>query len=178
MAQLSDILLSSGSKNMIKEALQYIGQDETRVLELLNLIENKTDKRATRAAWVASWLYEQYPLIENHGEFLLSTFVSTPSESIRRSMGRVFAFSENIPEHLLVLLIDASYFFLMDRKQPIAVRGYCIQILENIAKKNPDLKEELRQTLLMLANDETSKGMKSKMRHQASGIRSQVEKYN
>lgn len=171
MTQLEEILLSSGSKSMINQALLYIGNDEERVEELLNLFDNKTDKLATRAAWVASWLYEKYPIVENYGAFLLNTLKTTPLESIRRSMGRVFAFSslQVGTENLLVPLIDTSYSFLMDRKQPIAVRVYSIHILHNAAKRNPELYEELKQTLLLLGNDETSAAIRSKMRSQVSG---------
>ena len=168
MTQLEEILLSSGSKSMINQALLCISNDEERVKELLNLFDKKKDKLAMRAAWVASWLYEKYPLVENYGTFLLDILRTTPLESIRRSMGRIFAFSslQVGTENLLVSLIDTSYTFLMDRKQPIAVRVYCIQILENAAKNNPELYEELKQTLLLLANDETSAGIKSKISHQ------------
>jgi hypothetical protein len=121
-----------------------------------------------RAAWVTSWLYEQYPLIEKHGDFLFQTFISTPHSSIRRSMGRVFAFSSLlvVTENVLSKLIDTSYTFLMDRKQPIVVRVYCIQILEKVAKLNNELNEELRHTLLPLANDEQSAAILSKISHQ------------
>jgi len=168
MTQLEEILLSSGSKRMVTQALFYISDDESRVKELLNLLDAKTDKLAMRAAWVTSWLYEQYPLIEKHGDFLFQTFISTPHSSIRRSMGRVFAFSSLlvVTENVLSKLIDTSYTFLMDRKQPIVVRVYCIQILEKVAKLNNELNEELRHTLLLLANDEQSAAILSKISHQ------------
>lgn len=163
MKQLEEILLSSGSKKMIEVAVQYIGSDEARVAYLINLFEGKTNLLAMRAAWVASWLYAQYPLVENYGERLFHIFQSTTHTSIRRSIGRVFAFSEIIPKAILVPLIDTAFSFLTDKKQPIAVRVYCIQILKNVGKKIPELKEELKQTLLILANDETSAAVKSKL---------------
>ena len=108
MTELDEILLSSGSKNMINQALLYIGNDKERVEELLKLFDNKTDKLAMRASWVASWLYEKYPLLENYGAFLLHTLKTTPQESIRRNIARVFAFSslQEGTENLLVPLID------------------------------------------------------------------------
>ncbi len=60
-------------------------------------------------------------------------------------------------------LIDTAFSFLTDKKQPIAVRVYCIQLLKNVGKKIPELNEELKHTLLILANDETSAAMKSKL---------------
>ena len=51
-------------------------------------------------------------------------------------------------ENILVSLIDTSCSFLTDKKQPIIVRDYCIQILKNAAHKTPELNEELKQTLL------------------------------
>lgn len=83
-------------------------------------------------------------------------------------MGRVFAFSSLlvVTENVLSKLIDTSYTFLMDRKQPIVVRVYCIQILEKVAKLNNELNEELRHTLLLLANDEQSAAILSKISHQ------------
>ena len=116
-----------------------------------------------RAAWVTSWFYTQYPLVENYGERLLKIFRTTSHVSIRRSIGRIFDFSEMATENILVSLIDNSYSFLTDKKQPTIVRVYCIQILKNAARKTPELNEELKQTLLLLVADETSAAIKYKL---------------
>ena len=69
-----------------------------------------------RAAWVTSWIYTQYSLVENYGERLLKIFRTTSHVSIRRSIGRIFDFSEMVTENILVSLIDTSYSFLTDKK--------------------------------------------------------------
>ena len=67
----------------------------------------------------------------------------TAHDAIRRNALRILE-DINIPEKYCGELFEITNNYLHDIKEPIAVRAFAISVMFNIAKKYPDLKNEVR----------------------------------
>lgn len=64
-------------------------------------------------------------------------------DAVRRNALRIFEEIE-IPEKHCGTLFELSSQYLHDLSQPVAVRAFALSVMNNIAKKFPDLKNEVR----------------------------------
>jgi hypothetical protein len=74
----------------------------------------------------------------------MAEYLKKPAHvAVRRNILRVLQFTE-IPKSLQGVLVDACFKFLLAKDETIAVKAFSMTVLANIAKKNPDLKNELK----------------------------------
>ena len=69
-------------------------------------------------------------------------------DAIHRNIVRILE-EVPVPEELEGALYDKCFKFLNDPDEPIAVRVFSMTVLFNIAKKHPEMLDELKQTIEM-----------------------------
>lgn len=145
---LAEQLQLEHSKRQALRLSRWIGQDLERLAALLEIFLGDNYRLSQRAAWVLSTVADQSPQLL---ELWLPQMVAKIHEpgvhdAVKRNVVRLFQEIE-IPEEQLDELADACFSFLADPKEAVAIRVFSMSVLENICRKIPELKPELRLLL-------------------------------
>lgn len=140
---LKEELLKEFSKPHVVYLSNKIGPDQEAFDELIMLFLHDEYRVTQRAAWVVSHCADNHPwLLEKHLESIILNLQNDINDAVKRNTVRVLQHME-IPEDLMGILADICFGFLNSGKEPVAIKAHSITILYNIAKKYPELKEEL-----------------------------------
>jgi hypothetical protein len=141
---LKTLILKEHSKAQRERITKYIGDDPKKFTELVDIFLTGPYRITQRAAWPLSYCVEQnHSLIKPHILTLLK-FVERPDapDAVKRNIVRLLQFIE-IPKRNQGRIANLCFTFLLDKKEPIAVRVFSMRVLGNLAKKMPELKNEL-----------------------------------
>ncbi|HRJ28652.1 MAG TPA: hypothetical protein PLV21_07855 [Cyclobacteriaceae bacterium] len=123
---------------------KYIGNDTRKFDDLVKLFLNGPYRLAQRASWPLTVCVEKNPeLAKPYLKLLLQNLKKEPlHDAVKRNTVRLFQYVD-IPIKLQGLVVDQCFQYLLDPKEPIAVRVFSITVLVNIAQDKPELKREL-----------------------------------
>jgi hypothetical protein len=141
---LVKLILSAHSKAMKDKVVKYVGNDAKRFKELVNIFLEGPYRVTQRAAWPLSYCVGQHPtLIRPHLKTVLN-YLSKPGihDSVKRNTIRLLQ-GIDIPKSLQGKAANICFEYLSNPKEPIAVRVFSMTVLANIAKENPELKNEI-----------------------------------
>jgi hypothetical protein len=137
-------ILKEHSKKQSEKIAAYIGSDEKRLAELMNLFVGDTYRVTQRAAMIVSICTERNPkLIEPFLLRMVNNLDGKIHDAVKRNTLRVFQFIE-LPKKLWGKTADICFRFLMDADEPIAVKVFAMTVAGNICKHEPELKNELQ----------------------------------
>lgn len=141
---IKKVILKEHSKRQTAKVVSYIGKSPTRFKELVTLFLEGPYRLTQRAAWPLSYCVEAYPeIIKPHLKAILKMLDRKDAhDAVKRNIMRLLQYIE-IPKKLYASVINHG-FALMAPEEPIAVRVFAMTVLANIARKEPDLKKELR----------------------------------
>ena len=137
-------ILEKHSKEQSVLIANYIGNDKKLFARLMQLFLKDEYRIVQRAAWIISIVAEKHPeLIEPH----LSALVGRMQEpglpvAVKRNVVRILQHI-SIPESLEGPVMNACFEFLADPKETVAVRCFSMTVLGNLAKKYPEIAQEL-----------------------------------
>lgn len=138
-------LVQEHSKKQTQIISAYIGADQERFDELMDLFLNDKEWRITqRAAWSVSYCIDKYLfLVQPHLPKLVAFLRKEGVHvAVKRNITRTLAKIE-LPEELMGLAADACFSFLADPKEAVAVKAFSMEVLYQLCKKEPDLAHEL-----------------------------------
>jgi len=137
-------LLKEHSKTQTTKVVNYIGKDPKRFNMLIKMFLAGPYRVTQRAAWPLSYCVEAHPeIITPHLKSVLKMLDKKDAhDAVKRNILRFLQHIE-IPKRFYGIVTDRC-FALMDPKEPIAIRVFAMTVLGEIAKKEPDLKKELR----------------------------------
>lgn len=137
-------LLREHSKPQAMKIVNYIGSDQSRFDELMELFLKGEYRVTQRAAWVLRFCAEEEPqLIIPHLKAMVDNLENPLHDSNKRNTIKVLTFVD-IPEKLLGKLADICFDFLASPKEAIAIRVFSMQLLFKICQREPDLANELK----------------------------------
>lgn len=137
-------ILEEHSKEQSVLLANYIGNDKKRFARLMQLFLEDEYRVVQRAAWIISIVAEKHPeLIEPH-LFALVGRMQEPGlpVAVKRNVVRILQHI-SIPESLEGPVMNACFEFLADPKETVAVRCFSMTVLGNLAKKYPEIAQEL-----------------------------------
>lgn len=142
---IKEALLKEHSKAQMLKIVAYIGNDKKKFAELIPLMLTAEYRVAQRAAYPVSYCVEKQPELITpwFGKMIKKMGDKTTHDAIRRNALRILE-DIDIPEEYCGELFEISNRYLHDIKEPIAVRAFSISVMCNIAKKYPDLKNEVK----------------------------------
>lgn len=159
---LREALLNEHSRNQTQKIVRAIGRDQKLFDQLVKLVLEKNGIISNRAAWVLG-----YSGITNKDYFLkyLSQLLELLNEknvhnSLKRNIVRVLQYLD-LPDDFCAEAFDTCIKLVLNNNEAIAVRAFSISILQNLIKKYPDFKEELKLSLQQILPN-ASAGLKSK----------------
>jgi len=142
-SDLENMLLAGNSRFNVDMVTAQIGTDEKLFGQLIDLMLNGKSPVPQRAAWVVSAVTDKYDwIITPYLNELIEALPSFNPPGLTRSLLRYLAKSE-VPSNKIGELFEYCFTLFNDKKQPVAIRMFAMQILYNISEKEPDLKAEL-----------------------------------
>ena len=151
---------------------EMVLRDDQLFSRVYRLIDYSDPSVAWHAAWVIDLAAEDHPgKLKPYVNDLIDRLPGLSSSSLKRHFTRMLL-RQQIPEEKLGRMIDVL-FGLIKPSQAIAVRANAIQLLYQIARKEPDLRSELIWVLETMLEEEQSPGIISKGRKVLESLRRQ-----
>lgn len=157
-------ILREHSKANAKKITDYIGSDEDRFAELMQIFLKGDYRTTQRSSWIVSECAEQYPfLIKPYFRNLIDKLHEPEIHgAVRRNIVRIWQFIE-IPEEFMGEVYDICFRYLTDN-EAIAVVAFSMTVCFRITQHFPELKTELRVTIedVLLKHQDGSAGINSR----------------
>ena len=141
---LLKLIRKEHSKATASKIVGYIGSDAVRFASLVKIFMQGPYRVTQRAAWPISYCVQNHSeLIKGHLKKMID-FADQPGvdDALKRNMTRLLQFVA-IPRNLQCKVFDFCFHCLANPKEPIAVRVFSMTVLSNLAKENPELKNEI-----------------------------------
>lgn len=138
-------LLEAGHSSALRnEIIDYVGSSKTRMAALMHFFFHDKWRYGQRSAWPIGHIGCKNPkLIAPYLEkMVLGLDDNTKHDAVARNTIRIFA-DIAIPESLEGQLYDKCMAYVLDLKEPIAVRCFSLTVLQKIAAPYQELQEEL-----------------------------------
>lgn len=161
---LREQLLQEHSRSNTILIANWIGNNKNRFNELMQLFFHDEPMVVQRAAWVVSYCFEN---CEESVLPYLSEMVGychTPGihDAVKRNVTRIIAHL-TIPEKLEEPLMNLCFELLINPKETVAVRCWCMDILLTLSRTYPEIKNELQHIIEdALEHQEITAAFKSK----------------
>ena len=167
--KIREEILKEHSRTQAEKIASYIGNNEIRFAELMELFFGNTYRVTQRAAWIVSICTERNPfLIEPFLSKMVNNLEREVHDAVKRNTLRIFQ-SIELPKKLWGKTANICFRFLIDADEPIAVKVFAMTVLSNICIYEPELKNELKLVLEdQLEN--ASAGFKSRAQKVLNGI--------
>ncbi len=141
---LESEILKEHSKRQTVKIAQWIGSDQKRFAQLMQLFLEGEYRIVQRSSWIVSVCAEQYPVLVTPW---LSRMIKKMQEknvhnAVQRNVVRLLQFVD-LPRSLQGRAANICFNFLQSPETPIAVKAFSMTVLANIARKEPDLKREV-----------------------------------
>lgn len=141
--KIQSLLDAGHTKELRNKIITYVGSSKPRMAALMHFFFHEKWRYGQRAAWPIGHLGSKQPkLIEPYLERMVKGLDDANHDAVARNTIRIFA-DIAIPENLEGPLYDKCMAYVLDLKQPIAIRCFSLSVLKKIAEPYPELQEEL-----------------------------------
>lgn len=132
------------SRNLIDNIALTVYDDVANFQTVFDLIFDKDEKVAWRAAWACEKMIQKFPYFIDDAkkQQITSLALTTKHEGLRR-LSLSILLSLPISSTINVDLINICFEWMVSEKQPIAVQALSLKLLVLFCKIEPDLKPEL-----------------------------------
>lgn len=152
---LEELLLAEQSRANTDMLVDILRQNPAAFPHFWEIFMKNSDPVSRRAAWVIDCFTETMPdYINSRVEELCINLPVFKTDGLKRHSMRMLARSP-LPEENLGILIDVSFRWLESRTESVAVKMYCILLLERISALYPEIKPELRDLIEIQMNEAT-----------------------
>lgn len=155
--------LYDSGRNTADMAVEAVGNNPEHFAFVLNLCFNEPYPLCMRAARVVQLCCEKNPsLILSYLEEVIEKTVKSEVDGVKRNFLKII--TELIDFNLVkdnAMLLQTCFDWLISPKEAIAIRYYCIAIIEKFCKYEPELKPEFRASL-EFSMDEASAGFRNR----------------
>ena len=138
-------LLKEHSKKQCAAIVKWVGNDQKRFDELFDLFLHEEYRVVQRAGWPISNCIEQHPaLIKKHFARLLKNLGKEGiHDAVKRNTIRLLQFVD-IPEKFHGQVMDICFNYIVSPTEAVAVKAFSITVLQNLARKYPEIINEIK----------------------------------
>jgi hypothetical protein len=143
--KLREQILKEHSKANCNAIVQWIGNSQQRFNQLFDLFLKDEYRVVQRAAWPLSYAVMDHPeFIKKHFSKLLKN-LDKPGihNSVKRNTVRLMQ-DIQIPEKFHGQVMNICFDFISSPDEAVAVKAFALTILENLSKKYPEIRSELK----------------------------------
>ncbi len=164
--------LKEHSKAQTKKIAAWIGNDEDRFRQFLQLFLYDEYRVVQRISWVLSIIAEEHPEVveKNIGRIIKRLDDKDIHVAVKRNVVRVLQFLK-IPPGYYAKVFDHCINYISDPNETVAVRCFAMTVAAKIALKYPDLKNELSETI-RISLKKTTPGLKVRSREVLKSLES------
>ncbi len=158
-------LLEEHSKYQTMKIVNYIGTNPSRFDQLMEIVVGSDKLLVQRASWVMTHSIELHPalVLDKHYEIMIQSMENARHDAVKRNVLRSLQFVE-IPEDWQGYIYDNAAALAISSREAVAVRVFSLQVMFNIAKGIPELRNELWELMSDLKD------------HEKAAIRSRIRK--
>lgn len=139
------MLLAEHSKAQCLRVVKWIGSDQKRFTELINLFLSDDYKLVQRAAWPMSYAVQAHPaLIKPHYGKLIKQ-LSQPGlpDAVKRNTVRIFQ-EIDAPKRFHGQLMNTCFGFIESMTEKPAIKAFALTVLYKLSAQYPDIRPELK----------------------------------
>lgn len=155
--KLRETILKEHSKANCLRIVKWVGNSQERFDELFRLFTGNEYRVVQRAAWPVSYAVYAHPeFIKKHFARLLKN-LEKPGlhDAVKRNTIRLLQFV-TIPEKFHGQLMDICFRYISDPAEAAAVKAFSLTVLQRLAKKYPEIGNELKLVIEERWNYETA----------------------
>ena len=169
-AFLREQVLAEHSKAQTMRIVRWVGHDADCLALLMEIFLGNEYRPTQRSAWAVRYVGENAPELMAPWLPVLVARLREPGihDAVKRNVLNVFE-SVEAPDTLYEELADLCFGYLAHPQEAIAIRCASMTILEQVCRKIPELKPELR-LLLEDQLDHSSAGFQSRARKMLAKI--------
>lgn len=157
---LEELLIREQSRANTDFLVQVLREKPSLFDDFWSILMKNSDPISRRAAWVIDYFTEEQPqFLEEKIEELAGNLPEFSSDGLKRHSMRMLSRSP-LPKGQLGILTDISFKWLQSPAESVAVKMYCIVILERVTRNYPELIPELCD-IIDFQMDEATPGFKS-----------------
>lgn len=157
---LEELLLREQSRANTDFLVKVLKEKPSLFIKFWSILMKNTDPVSRRAAWVIDYFTEaQSKFLDENIEELAKNLPDFSSDGLKRHSMRMLSRSP-LPVKQLGVLTDISFKWLQSPLESVAVKMYCIVILERVTRIYPELIPELCD-IIDIQMDEATPGFKS-----------------
>lgn len=137
-------ILQEHSKENAEAIAEWVGSDQARIKELIDIFLHDEYRVVQWAAYAVSKVADNNPkAMEPYLDDMVARMQEEgPHVAVKRNVLRILQ-EVTIPEHLHANVMNNCFDYLADPKEAIAVRVFSMTVLDNLTKKYPEIKQEL-----------------------------------
>ncbi|MCW3120183.1 MAG: hypothetical protein JWM28_4265 [Chitinophagaceae bacterium] len=142
---LREQLLKEHSKANCERILKWIGSDQQRFNDLLQLFLHDEYRVVQRAAWpLGCAVINHPPLVKKHFARLIKN-LKKPAihDAVKRNTVR-FLQQIQIPEKFHGEVMDTCFRYIASPDEAVAIKAFSLTILENLSHQYPEIRNELK----------------------------------
>lgn len=145
---LREAILKEHSKNQTTKIVRWVGDDQGKFDQLVELFLKGEYRVTQRAAWPLSYCVEDHPeLVKKHlKKLLLNLKKPGLHNAVIRNTLRLMQ-DIQIPKSLHGITAEICFDLFNDKKQPVAIHVFSMTVLGNICKDYAELRNELRLSI-------------------------------
>jgi hypothetical protein len=141
---LIKLILLEHSKATTAKIVDWVGSDPKRFNDLLTIFLSGPYRVTQHATWPLSCCVEHHPKLINPHLKRVIDHLKKPGihDAVKRNTVRLLQ-GIKIPKSLQGKVADLCFDYLSSTREPIAIRVFSMTVLANMAKDNPELKNEI-----------------------------------
>lgn len=141
--KLIELLTQPQTKAMRDKIIRYVGANQQRFNELMELFIQGPNRITQHAAWPLNYCVERHPHLLNIHFNSVAKLLQAPNQSdtLKRNLLRALQFVK-IPIRYQGRIADCCFNYLTG-KEAIAIKVFAMTVLSNLAKENEELKNEI-----------------------------------
>ena len=154
--------LKEHSKRQVLKIAAWIGNNEDRYRQFLDLFLRDEYRVVQRISWVLSAVAEKYPdLVEKNMNVIIKRLDDKDIHVVvKRNVVRVLQFL-NIPSRYHAKVFNHCINYLTDPKETVSVRCFSMTVVAKIAGNYPELAGEVIETINISMKNSTA-GLKAR----------------
>ena len=144
-----EALLREHSKDITRSIARYIGGDDQRFAQFLDLFLSAEPVIVQRAAWVLSEVGIAHPaLFQTFQDRLVAALQQPHHPAVRRNILKVFADAKlRLSEEAEGIVVNLCFDLIANPQEAAAIRVHAMQFVANLLHEYPDLAVELKELL-------------------------------
>lgn len=141
-------VLKTQSRKQADHIIKWVGNDEARYEQLVELFFRGDYRLTQHAAWPMAYCVKNFPFLAKPYFKKFIAQLSSPKTVIaaKRNIVRLLQFVE-VPKRYQGKLMDTCFQFISSPEEAIAVKAFSLTILDNLSSAYPEILPEIKSII-------------------------------